>query len=176
MQSIATILLQTAIKRFTVYKELGDKSFAQLQDADFYFLPNEANNSIAVIIRHMSGNMLSRWTNFLTEDGEKDWRNRDAEFANITATRERLLDQWVLGWNCLFEALNALKEEDLLKIIYIRSEGQSVIDAIQRQLAHYAYHVGQIVYLARIATDKEWQSLSISKGQSALYNQEMKHK
>jgi Protein of unknown function (DUF1572) len=176
MENIAGEFLQKSIKRFHAYKDLGDKTFAQLNDTDFYFQPNEASNSIAVIIRHMSGNMLSRWTNFLTEDGEKEWRNRDAEFEAQHHTREHLIDLWERGWSCMFDALASLTGEDLLKTIYIRQEGQSVIDAIQRQLAHYSYHVGQIVYLGRFIKDRQWQSLSIPKGQSETYNQNMKAK
>jgi hypothetical protein len=176
MQNISSALLQTAIKRFAFYKDLGDKTFAQLQDADFLFQPNEASNSIAVIIQHISGNMLSRWTNFLTEDGEKEWRNRDMEFETHFYTKEQLLGMWERGWQCLFDSLSALKEEDLLKIIYIRKEPQSVIDAIHRQLAHYAYHVGQVVYLGRLIKNEQWQSLSIEKGKSAVYNQQMENK
>jgi len=176
MQSIGTTMLQTAIKRFAVYKDLGDKTFAQLPDAGFLFQPNEASNSIAVIIQHMSGNMLSRWTNFLTEDGEKEWRNRDEEFESHAYDKTPLLLMWEKGWQCLFDALNALKEEDLMKTIYIRTEGQLVIDAIHRQLAHYSYHVGQIVYLGRLIKNNDWQSLSIEKGKSAAYNQQMENK
>lgn len=176
MQNISSIFLQTAIKRFAFYKDLGDKTFAQLQDADFHFQPNEASNSIAVIMQHLSGNMRSRWTNFLTEDGEKEWRNRDAEFETHTYNKEQLLAIWEEGWRCLFDALAALKEEDLLKMIHIRTEDQSVIDAIHRQLAHYSYHAGQIVYLGRHIKNDQWQSLSIEKGKSAVYNQQMENK
>ena len=176
MNPIASTFLQTAIKRFAYYKELGDKTFAQLQEADFYFEPNEASNSIAVIIQHMGGNMLSRWTNFLTEDGEKEWRNRDTEFEPQHYNKEQLLDIWNKGWQCMFDALATLKEEDLLKTIYIRTEGQSVIDAINRQLSHYPYHVGQIVYLGRQVKNNQWQSLSIPKGESGVYNKQMENK
>ena len=170
----AETFLQTSIKRFAVYKELADKTFIQLQDADFHFQPNAASNSMAVIIQHMSGNMLSRWTNFLTEDGEKEWRNRDTEFELHTAyNKEQLLAIWEKGWQCLFDTLASLKEEDLLKIIFIRKEGQSVIDAIHRQLAHYPYHVGQIVYMGRLIKNDQWQSLSIPVGKSGDYNQQM---
>ena len=174
--SIAATFLQTAIKRFAVYKDLGDKTFAQLQDADFYFQPNEASNSIAVIIQHMSGNMLSRWTNFLTEDGEKEWRNRDAEFEAHNYSRDQLINIWEAGWRCLFDALSSLREEDLLKTIYIRTEGQSVVDAIIRQMAHYPYHVGQMVYLGRMVKNSDWQSLSIPVGKSNAYNQQLANK
>ena len=176
MQNIAYVLLQTAIKRFAFYKDLGDKTFTQLEEVDFNFQPNEASNSMAVIIQHMSGNMLSRWTNFLTEDGEKDWRNRDTEFNPQQYNKAQLLAAWQKGWQCLFEGLTALKEEDLLKIIFIRKEEQSVIDAIHRQLAHYSYHVGQIVYLGRLIKDNQWQSLSIERGKSADYNRQMENK
>jgi Protein of unknown function (DUF1572) len=176
MSTIAAIFLQTAIKRFATCKELGDKTFAQLQDADFYFQPNEASNSIAVIIQHMSGNMRSRWTNFLTQDGEKEWRRRDTEFETHIVAKEQLLGIWEEGWLCLFDALATLREEDLLKTIYIRTEGQSVIDAINRQLAHYPYHIGQIVYLGRMVKNNDWQSLSIPVGKSAAYNQDLANK
>lgn len=176
MESIAAVFLATAIKRFAVHKELGDKTFAQLQEPDFHFQPNTASNSMAVIIQHMSGNMLSRWTNFLTEDGEKEWRNRDTEFDPQGLSKAQLLALWEKGWACLFDALHGLKEEDLLKNIYIRKEAQSVIDAVHRQLAHYSYHVGQLVYLGRLIKDAQWQGLSIEKGKSADYNRLMENK
>lgn len=173
MDPVASVFLQVSVKRLFYYKELGDKTFAQLQEADFYYQPNEASNSIAVIIQHMSGNMLSRWTNFLSEDGEKEWRNRDAEFETHAYTKEQLLHTWESGWKCVHDAWVGLKETDLLKTIYIRSERLSVLDAIQRQLAHYPYHVGQIVYLGREIKNTQWKSLSIPKGDSAVYNQSM---
>ncbi len=174
--NFATTYLQATIKRFGYYKELADNTFSQLHDNDFFFQPNEASNSIAVIIQHMSGNMLSRWTNFLTEDGEKEWRNRDTEFEAQSYNRQQLMEVWEKGWKCMFDALAHLKEEDLLKTIYIRTEGLSVIDAINRQLAHYPYHVGQIVYLGRMIKNNDWQSLSIPKGKSDAYNLGMKNK
>ncbi len=176
MENIAHVFLQTAIKRFAVYKDLGDKTFTQLQEADFHFQPNSASNSMAVMMQHMSGNMLSRWTNFLTEDGEKDWRNRDSEFELHSYSKAHLLEMWEKGWTCLFDALTGLRDEDLLKNIYIRKEPQSVIDAIHRQLAHYSYHVGQLVYLGRLIKDARWQSLSIEKGKSVDYNRQMENK
>jgi len=174
MDTIAASFLQTAIKRFYACKDLADKTFAQLQPADFFWQPNESSNSLAIIIQHMSGNMISRWTNFLTEDGEKPWRSRDKEFTLQFTEENALLQAWEQGWRCLFDALSALTEDDLLKTIYIRTEGQSVIDAIHRQLAHYGYHVGQIVYLGRLIKNESWQTLSIAKGQSEAYNQQMK--
>ena len=163
--------LQTVIRRVKYYKDLGDKTFEQLNsDADFHYQPNEESNSIAVIIQHITGNMLSRWTNFLTEDGEKEWRQRDDEFAIHSYTREQLLEIWEKGWKCFLDALQSLNEEDLLKTIYIRQEKLSAIDAINRQLAHYPYHIGQIVYIGRMIKDHSWKNLSIPKGQSKQYN------
>jgi len=173
METIGSVFIETAIKRLFYYKDLGDKTFAQLQEADFYYQPNEASNSIAVIIQHMSGNMLSRWTNFLTEDGEKEWRNRDVEFETHAYTKEILLETWEKGWQCVSHAWSGLQESDLLKQITIRTEKLSVIDAINRQLAHYPYHVGQIVFLGREIKNLQWKSLSIPKGDSAVYNQRM---
>ena len=162
--------LQATIKRLRYYKFLGEKTFDLLTDADFHFAPNEASNSIAVIIQHVSGNMLSRWTNFLTEDGEKAWRQRDEEFEVHDYSKQQLLELWEKGWVCFLNALTALTENDLLKTIYIREEPLVVIDAINRQLAHYPYHVGQILYIGKIIKGAEWQSLSIDKGKSEAYN------
>jgi hypothetical protein len=172
--SIGTSFLQSAIKRLSYYKELGDKSFESLQDADFHYQPDEESNSIAIIIQHVAGNMLSRWTDFLTTDGEKDWRHRDAEFENQSLSKAALIEFWNKGWTCCLDTLKNLTEDDLGKTIYIRSEGLLVIDAINRQLAHYPYHVGQIIYVAKILAAGKWQSLSIPKGQSEQYNQQTK--
>jgi Protein of unknown function (DUF1572) len=171
--SIGKSFLQSAIKRLSYYKDLGDKTLGQLNDADLHFTPNEESNSIAIIIQHVAGNMLSRWTNFLTTDGEKEWRNRDTEFEEQHLTKTQLNDFWQKGWNCCLATLSNLTEDDLLKTIYIRSEGLLVIDAINRQLAHYPYHVGQIIYLAKIIKNKNWQNLSIAKGNSAVFNLQM---
>jgi hypothetical protein len=168
--SLETAYLQTAIRRLRYYKLLGEKTFDQLTDADFHYAPNEASNSIAVIIQHVSGNMLSRWTNFLTEDGEKAWRNRDEEFEVHNYSKQQLLELWEKGWQCFLNALTSLTENDLLKTIYIREEPLLVIDAINRQLAHYPYHVGQILYIGKQVKGANWQSLSIEKGQSEAYN------
>ena len=159
--------LKDTIKRFTYYKELGDKTFEQLQSADFFYQPNEESNSIAIIIQHMYGNMLSRWTNFLTEDGEKYWRKRDAEFEAMECSKADLLAFWNDGWKCLIDTLSSLTETDLDKTVYIRTEPLLVYDAILRQLAHYPYHVGQIVYIGRMIKQKNWTSLSIPKGKGA---------
>lgn len=168
--------LQSAIKRLSYYKELGDKTFDQLDEDDLYFQPNEESNSIAIIIGHMAGNMLSRWTDFLTSDGEKEWRNRDAEFENQNLTKQQLIDLWQKGWNCCLGALNALTEDDLLKTVHIRNEGLQVIDAVNRQLAHYPYHVGQIIYIGKIIKNTDWQNLSIEKGRSVQFNRQMNRK
>jgi Protein of unknown function (DUF1572) len=169
--SIGKEYLQTVIRRVKYYKDLGDKTFEQLNsDADFHYQPNEESNSIAVIIQHIAGNMLSRWTNFLTEDGEKEWRQRDEEFAVHNYSKKQLLEIWEKGWTCFLTALEFLHEDDLLKTIYIRQEKLSAIDAINRQLAHYPYHVGQVVYLGRIIKNHAWKNLSIPKGHSQQYN------
>ena len=163
MTSAGTIFLQSAVKRLSYYKELGDKTFTTLNDADLHYRPNEESNSIAIIIQHISGNMLSRWTDFLTSDGEKEWRNRDQEFEIIPLTKEQLVAMWEKGWSVCLGAINSLTEDDLLKTIYIRQEPLSVIDAINRQLAHYPYHVGQIIYMAKMIRNEKWESLSIPR-------------
>ena len=171
MNSLAAEYLQTVIRRVKYYKDLGDKTFAQLSnDSDFHYHPNAESNSIAVIIQHMAGNMLSRWTNFLSEDGEKEWRQRDEEFAIHDYNKEQLLAIWETGWKCFISALESLGADDLLRTIQIRQEQLSAIDAINRQLAHYPYHVGQIVYLGRLIKDHDWKNLSIPRGHSQQYN------
>ncbi len=162
--------LLSVIKQFLYYKELGEKTFTQLSDEALFTVYNEESNSIAMIVQHLSGNMISRWTEFLTEDGEKPWRNRDEEFSNKIETREELVQIWEKGWFCLLDALNNLSENDLDKIIYIRNQGHTVLEAINRQLAHYPYHVGQIVYIGKMYQKQGWQSLSIPKGGSNVYN------
>ena len=166
--------LKDCIKRFLYYKELGDKTLDQLNEAELLWTPSSESNSIALTIQHMHGNMKSRWTNFLTEDGEKPWRNRDQEFEIKPLTKEAVMDLWVEGWDCLLNSLASLQKEDLYKTIYIRAEPLLVYDAILRQLAHYPYHVGQIVYVGRIIRNKDWKSLSIPKGHSQSFNEQMK--
>ncbi|TAL43232.1 MAG: DUF1572 domain-containing protein [Chitinophagaceae bacterium] len=162
--------LDTVTRRVKYYKDLGEKTFEQLDDKDFHFQPSSESNSIAVIVQHITGNMLSRWTNFLTEDGEKEWRNRDDEFEIHQYSKQQVIDVWQKGWNCFLHALESLTEDDLLKTIYIRKEPLSVIDAINRQLAHYPYHIGQVLYTGRIIKDKDWKNLSVPKGKSQAYN------
>mgnify|MGYP003530024640 CR=1 len=162
--------LETTIGVFKNYRSLAEKSFGQLQqDQEFHFVPDQESNSIALLIKHISGNMISRWTDFLTTDGEKPTRNRDEEFVDKGETREQLMQQWNTGWTIFFDTLNSLKEEDLLKKITIRKEELTVIQALTRQTAHYSYHIGQIVYLAKHLRSENWKSLSIPKNQSAAH-------
>ncbi|MFN4007666.1 MAG: DUF1572 family protein [Chitinophagaceae bacterium] len=154
--------LADCIKRFEYYKSLGDKTFEQLTPDQFCYQPNEQSNSIAIIVQHLYGNMLSRWTNFLTEDGEKVWRQRDAEFEPMLTSKEDVISFWNEGWKIFLDALKTLTEADLQKTITIRNEPLLVYDAILRQLAHYPYHVGQIVYIAKLVTT-DFKSLSIPK-------------
>ena len=167
-----TSYLTSAIKQFEYYKLLGDKTIAQLRLEDLHKEFAVDSNSISIIVKHLVGNMLSRWTNFLTEDGEKSWRVRDHEFEDTYQTKEELLTAWESGWNCLFNAINALNDAELENIIFIRNQGHTVTEAINRQLAHYAYHVGQIVFLGKLIKGDNWESLSIPKGKSTTYNQE----
>jgi hypothetical protein len=168
-----TIFLESVIKRFKEYKAMGEKTFDQLNDEEMHFQPNEESNSIAVIIQHLHGNMLSRWTNFLTEDGEKQWRKRDDEFELHKFSKEQLIDKWNEGWNVFLDTLESLTTSDLSKTITIRSQPLNVVDAINRQMAHYSYHVGQIVYLGRWIRQSEWKSLSIPKNKSTDFNHKM---
>jgi hypothetical protein len=169
-QSTDENFLDSSRKLFRYYKGLGEKAVAQLSDEQVLQQPNEASNSIALIVHHLSGNMLSRWTDFLTSDGEKTWRNREAEFEETYADKKTMMEAWDKGWKCLLDTLDALKPEDLSKIVYIRNEGQSVLEAVQRQLAHYPMHVGQIIYQAKVLKGNDFQSLSIPKGDSESYN------
>lgn len=166
--------LTSAKKQFLYYKTLGEKAMNQLEPAQLYFSANEDSNSVFIIVKHMHGNMLSRWTDFLTTDGEKEWRNRDGEFEDSTElgnqTRENISQLWNEGWNCLFNTIDALKPEQLSQIVYIRNEEQTVVEAINRQLCHYSYHVGQIVFYAKMLKKTEWDSLSIPKNKSKDYN------
>jgi hypothetical protein len=163
--------LESVKKQFLYYKTLGERAINQLE-AQQLFISNEDTNSIATIVKHLSGNMFSRWTDFLNSDGEKEWRNRDSEFEETFQTKEELFTHWNKAWDCLFEALNELKEHQLSEIIYIRNEGHTVIEAINRQLAHYPYHIGQIVFYAKMLKNSEWESLSIPRNRSTIYNAE----
>lgn len=162
--------LDSAKKQFQYYKMLGEKAMAQLEPEQLFVAVNDDTNSIAVIIKHLAGNMLSRWTDFLNSDGEKEWRDRDGEFEDTMHTKEEVLAAWEKGWQCLFEALDGLTPAHLMQIIYIRNEGHTVVEAINRQLAHYPYHVGQIVFYAKQLKHSAWDSLSIPKNHSRSYN------
>ncbi|TDE17609.1 DUF1572 family protein [Dyadobacter psychrotolerans] len=169
---IAENYLESVIKLFNYYKVLGDKAIEQLSPKQiFESVDSDKINSIAVIIGHLHGNMLSRWTDFLTTDGEKTWRNRDREFEVQTLDFELVMNQWEEGWQCLFDALNSVRADQLTEIIYIRNEGHTVMEAINRQLAHYPMHVGQIIFYAKLLKEGEWNSLSIPKGKSGSYNE-----
>lgn len=167
---ITNIYLESVKKQMLYYKTIADKAIDQLEAEQLFITSNEDTNSISVIIKHMAGNMLSRWTDFLTSDGEKEWRNRDAEFEIEIVNKEDLLELWEKGWKCFFDTIYSLTPENLTQIIYIRNEGQTVVDAINRQLAHYPYHIGQIVFYAKMLKKEEWNSLSIPKNKSNDYN------
>jgi len=149
-------------KLYGYYKLLAEKAMQQLEPQQLLYSHNEETNSIATIVKHMHGNMLSRWTDFLTTDGEKPNRNRDGEFEN-DLTAEHVLHLWEEGWACVFSALDNIEEDQLLFTVYIRKEAHTVMEAINRQLAHYSYHAGQIVYAAKMLKQGEWQSLSIPR-------------
>lgn len=166
-----TEFLSTVIKRVAYYKDLADKAMAPLTAEQLQVQVTPESNSIVVIVQHLAGNMLSRWTNFLTEDGEKEWRQRDAEFEEKQLSKEAVLTLWERGWACYLQALRSLGPDDLLKTVTIRQEGLTVTDAINRQLAHYPYHVGQIVFISRMLQGNSWKSLSIPRGGSDAYNQ-----
>jgi hypothetical protein len=168
--SLQTDFLNSAIKQFHYYRTLGEQAMAQVSDEDLNWLYYPDGNSIATIVQHLSGNMRSRWTDLLTTDGEKKTRDREGEFANLPLARAAILDLWHQGWNCLLGTLESLQPEDLETIIYIRNQGHTVMEAINRQLSHYPHHVGQIVLLARMRVQGPWQSLSIPHGGSESYN------
>jgi len=157
-------------KQFAYYKLLGENTFAQLKEEDLFWQYNPESNSIAIIVKHLWGNMLSRWTDFLVSDGEKEWRDRDGEFEATIQTKEELIDKWNEGWECLFNSLDSVNIDNADTTIYIRNMGHTIMEAVNRQLAHYAYHIGQIVFIGRMIRGAEWQSLSIPKGNSKTYN------
>lgn len=159
-------------KQFEYYQSLGEKSFEQLNENELFWQYNEVSNSIAIIVKHLSGNMISRWTDFLNTDGEKSWRNRDDEFELTIETKSEMLQRWNNGWRCLFDALDSINENNFDTKIYIRNQEHTVVDAINRQLAHYAYHIGQIVFIARMIKNSDWKNLSIPRGASKAFNVE----
>jgi len=170
-KSIGQHYLDDALRTFRDYKKLAERAFAQISDEDFFRTIDEESNSIAVNMKHLAGNMLSRWTDFLTTDGEKPNRDRDMEFVILPGTtKDDMLAYWEKGWKCVFDAVDPLQPEDLMRTVKIRSQDHTVVQAINRQLTHYAYHVGQIVYLAKHFKSSHWQSLSVPKNKSAEFN------
>ncbi|MFA8305531.1 DUF1572 family protein [Paenibacillus alvei] len=161
--SIANHYLHVVTERFVELKKMAERTFEQLNENEWNWSYNEESNSIAVIVQHMSGNMISRWTDFLTTDGEKQNRDRDGEFEGSMRSRESLLDVWNQGWRVFLDTLHSLTADDLTKTITIRQQPHTVIEAIERQMSHYAYHVGQIVYTAKQLKSEEWSTLSIPR-------------
>ena len=162
---------EDALKSLRAHKKLAEKAIAQLSDEEFFVTLDEESNSVAVIMKHMAGNMFSRWTDFLTSDGEKANRNRDMEFViEPQTTKDDVIEYWERGWKCVFEALEPLRPEDFEKTVTIRGEEHTIVQAINRQMTHYAYHVGQIVFLAKHFRSAEWKSLSIPRNRSAEFN------
>jgi hypothetical protein len=164
--SIGNEYLNNAIRIFQSVQKLGDQTLLQLTQEELHWKPNEESNNIAIIVKHLHGNMVSRWSDFLTSDGEKPSRDRDGEFEGGYESRDALLEAWHAGWNQVFETMASLTEDDLLKTVTIRKSPLTVIDSISRQLQHYGYHVGQIVYLGKQIKDKDWKQLSVARGQS----------
>jgi hypothetical protein len=176
-EALAKHYLDDSISSFRAYKNLAEKALDQLSDDEFFITLDEEGNSIAVIMKHMAGNMFSRWTDFLTSDGEKPDRNRDMEFViEPEAGKKDVFDYWQRGWQCVFDALEPLRAEDLERKVLIRGEEHTVIQAINRQMMHYANHIGQIVFLAKHFRSTEWKSLSIPRKRSAEFNADLAKK
>lgn len=168
---------EDSIASLKSYKKLADKAIAQLKDEEFFVTLDDESNSVAVVMKHMAGNMFSRWTDFLTSDGEKPNRNRDMEFViEQSTTKQDVLDYWERGWACVFAAIEPLTAEDFAKKVMIRGEEHTIVMAINRQLMHYAYHIGQIVYLAKHFRASDWNSLTIPRNKSAEFNANMQQK
>jgi hypothetical protein len=164
--------LASAKQQFLFYKSLAEKAMLQLEPGQLFFRHHEEGNSIAMIVQHLAGNMLSRWTEFLTSDGEKQWRNRDEEFEPVLNDEAAVMQKWEEGWNCLMNALNSIEPGKLEEKILIRNEPHTIVEAINRQLAHYPYHVGQIVFLAKELKGVDFKTLSIAKNQSEAFNKQ----
>jgi hypothetical protein len=165
-----TSYLKDTLALFGYYKKLGERAMEQVSDQQLFEVLDEEMNSIAIIVKHMAGNMRSRWTDFLTTDGEKPDRNRDTEFVDPPDTREGVLKVWEQGWDYVFTALKPLGDKDLGRQVTIRGEAHSVMQAVNRQLAHYAYHCGQIVFLAKHFQSAAWKSLSVPRNKSSEFN------
>jgi len=164
--------IDSALFEFRRYKKLGDDTFSQLSETDLQWSYGATDNSIALIVKHMAGNMRSRWTNFLSEDGEKTWRQRETEFESAPKTKKEILSVWESGWACLFDALHSVNATNFNQPVRIRTEKHSIVEAVHRQLAHYAHHVGQIVFIGKMIKGDDWVSLSIAKGGSESFNKE----
>lgn len=164
------IIIENSSNLFKYYKDLGERTFDQLSERELFLEPGKDSNSISIIVKHLHGNMMSRWTDFLNSDGEKEWRKRDEEFEDDINSKEEMIKLWNEGWERLFSTLSSLSDDNLGDIVYIRNEGHTVQDAINRQLGHYAYHVGQIVFIGKLNKEDDWKSLSIPKNQSNQYN------
>jgi hypothetical protein len=170
-RSFATAYADEARRSFRGYKRLADGTFAQLDDQGFFYLPDPESNSVAILVKHIAGNLRSRWTDFLTSDGEKPDRNRDQEFVLTPAdTREELMRRWEESFNTVFTTLQGLTPEDFNRTVYIRGEAHTVLQAINRSLNHIANHIGQIQFLGKLVRGAEWKTLSIPRGKSAEYN------
>jgi hypothetical protein len=167
---MSSTFLNSCLLQFIYYKELGEKTIEQVPEIKLSFQINNETNSINTIVKHLSGNMVSRWTDFLNSDGEKESRNRDDEFEDTIKSKKELMEIWERGWEVLFDTLEKLNFQDLEKIIYIRNEGHTVTESINRQLCHYSYHIGQIVMIGKIICGNKWNSLSIPKGESQSFN------
>ncbi|HEV2861354.1 MAG TPA: DUF1572 family protein [Pyrinomonadaceae bacterium] len=172
--SLGEHYLSDALQVFRNLKRMGERAAAQLDDDEFFRTIDEESNSVALIMKHMAGNMRSRWTDFLTSDGEKPDRHRDSEFLLEGEDRRAVEERWEAGWRCVFGAIEPLKAEDLLRTVTIRGEPHTVVMAINRQLSHYGQHTGQIVFLAKHLKSSDWQTLSIARGQSETFNEKMK--
>ncbi|MEL6669638.1 MAG: DUF1572 family protein [Bacteroidota bacterium] len=162
--------LESLDKQFRYYKMLGERTMAQLTDEQLLWRPSPEGNSIGTIVHHLSGNMLSRFTHFLSTDGEKPWRQRDLEFEPVSCDRHKIFEVWEAGWATVFEAMQTVEGEDLEQVIYIRNQGHTIVEAFNRQSTHYAYHIGQMVLIGKTLKKEDWSSLSIPKVQSAEYN------
>lgn len=163
--------LADAVRSFRSYKKLAERAIEQVSDAEFFAAIDPEANSIALIVKHIAGNLRSRWTDFLTTDGEKEFRDRDTEFEVIADTRDSLIENWETGWSILFGAIEPLTPGDFSRTVTIRGEPHSIVEAINRQMTHYAYHVGQIVLLAKHFRSGDWKTLSVPRKQSAKFNE-----
>jgi hypothetical protein len=177
MTNLPQLYLDDIRASFRAYKKLAEKALAQIRDEEYFVILDEESNSIAVIMKHLAGNMISRWTDFLTTDGEKPDRNRDQEFVIAAGiTKDEMFAYWEQGWSCLLNTVESLQPVDLDKKIFIRGKAHSVVQAINRQMTHYAYHIGQIVFLAKHIRSTEWKSLSVPRNRSAGFNEYLKNR